>query len=217
MLSFVSCFDNNWLPSQFNIDFTNPQYVSKGTATIGQEAFVPTNPWACTTFSGSVTATFTFRVISGGSSSINLQTQEGLTGFVAYPTVVETGIVESVLKGPTSISNAVYGKPVAACDNALVKGGSASVIDSSAGITVDLSGSSAPDNTNLAITSTNYGVDLPEGISKFAVGDGIGYYDVKASSDVSFGSDASAIFLFPILPSHLAALSRTGTEVNGSS
>ena len=100
-----------------------------------------TNPWVCTTYRGSVTATFTFRVISGGSSSINLQTQEGLTGFVAYPTVVETGIVESVLKGPTSISNAVYGKPVAACDNALVKGGSASVIDSSAGITLDLSGS----------------------------------------------------------------------------
>ena len=196
VLSFTSYSDNNWLPDQMNLDIISSQWISIGTAIISQIAFDTNSAWACTTFSGSVTATFTFRVISGGSSSINLQTQEGLTGFVAYPMVVETGIVESVLKGPTSISNAVYGKPVAACDNALVKGGSASVIDSSAGITVDLSGSSAPDNTNLAITSTNYGVDLPEGISKFAVGDGIGYYDVKASSDVSFGSDASAAISF---------------------
>ena len=70
VLSFTSYSDNNWLPDQMNLDIISSQWISIGTAIISQIAFDTNSAWACTTVNGSVSATFRFRVISGGSSSI---------------------------------------------------------------------------------------------------------------------------------------------------
>ncbi len=107
VLSFTSYSDNNWLPDQMNLDIISSQWISIGTAIISQIAFDTNSAWACTTVNGSVSATFRFRVISGGSSSIDLR-EEGTTGYIDYPALTLTGVVTGI-NIAANTSNAIYG------------------------------------------------------------------------------------------------------------
>lgn len=103
VLTCTSKTDNTWLPSQSNLGDL-PLNGTSGVDTIGQIAFSLTNASASTT-TPSVSATFTFQVVSTGSSVIGLEPSSIGVAYLDYPN--NEGVTTAVI-GTTTV-NATYG------------------------------------------------------------------------------------------------------------
>jgi len=83
---------------------------------------------------------------------------------------------------------------VSAANSATILGGNATVDQTSiTGVSVNVTGSSAPDDTSLNITSANYGNAVPPSVTGAVTVGGAAFYDVQVSSNVTLGPDATAI------------------------
>ncbi|OLC34830.1 MAG: hypothetical protein AUH84_04195 [Thaumarchaeota archaeon 13_1_40CM_4_38_7] len=96
-------------------------------------------------------------------------------------TITNSGIFNNC-GGTINNSGTLSGNPINSCNIAItvIQQGSAFVQQSTIGVNVTVSGSSAPDGTNISVTSIDYGNTQPPGTGALSI-QLVGFYDVKIS------------------------------------
>jgi PKD repeat protein len=102
-----------------------------------------------------------------------------------------SNIITIVVTAQDGSTRVIYTVTVIVTTTTTIHSGGASVVQSGAGVSTTISGSSAADGTNVTVASVDYGNNQPTGTGNVQL-NGTEYYDVNVSSSTSLGAGAMA-------------------------